>query len=99
MITLYVRTNRIIFYSTHLYANQHRSYLQRRRPLVLQNVQAYPPQLVDVRVVNFGQKPNLRRLHRVVFGEEELKLVRAALVGGARRARDLDLEIPGVRKY
>jgi len=40
---------------------QHGANLQRRRPLVFQNVEANAPELVAVRVVNLRQKADLRR--------------------------------------
>lgn len=39
---------------------QNSSYLQGRAPLVLQDVQAYPPQLVNVGVVDLCEESNLQ---------------------------------------
>lgn len=52
--------------------------LQRRRPVVLQHIQADSAQAIDVRVVYAGQEAYSRRAHRVVVGEEELELEDAA---------------------
>lgn len=58
---------------------QHRADLQRRRPLVLEDVEADAPELVDVGVVDLGQEAHLGRRHGVVLGQEELELEGAAL--------------------
>ena len=47
--------------------------LQRRAPLVLENVKADAAQFVDVRVVHFGEEADLWRRHRVILGEKELQ--------------------------
>eukprot|EP00982_Pelagococcus_subviridis_P010038 30962-Pelagococcus_subviridis.AAC.9 len=79
-----------------LNGQQHRSYLQRGRPLILQDVQTDPPQVVYVRVVDLRQEPHLRRGHRVLLREEQLELEDAALVRGVSRAADHDAEVPQV---
>ncbi|CDR97615.1 hypothetical protein BBBOND_0401070 [Babesia bigemina] len=79
-----------------LHAKQHRSYLQRGAPLVLQDVQAYPAELVDVRVVYAGEESHLRRLHWVLLGEKQLEFVHTSLVGCALRSQHPDVEVPVV---
>jgi len=79
-----------------LYRYEHRPYLQSGRPFVLQDVQAYPPQLVYIRVVYLRQKAHLGRLHRVLLGQKKLQVVRTVLVRSAGWASHRDLEVPVV---
>lgn len=46
-----------------------------------EDVQAYPPQLVDVGVVDFGHESDFGCGHGVLFGQEELQLKHSALEG------------------
>lgn len=46
--------------------------------LTLQNIEANPSKLVNVGVVDFGKKANLRGGHRVVIGQEKLEFEDAA---------------------
>jgi hypothetical protein len=39
----------------------------------LQDVEADPSKTVDVRVVDLGKEPDLRRSHRVIFRQEKLE--------------------------
>jgi hypothetical protein len=75
---------------------QHRPNLQGRRPLVFQNVQADPPELVDVGVVDFSEEAHVGRRQGVVFGKEQLQPEEAPLVGGPLRPRHHDVEVPAV---
>ena len=42
--------------------------------ITFENVQADTPKTVDVRVVDLGQKSNLRRCHGVVFRQEQFEM-------------------------
>lgn len=52
--------------------------LQRGTPLVLENVQADAPELVDVGVVDFRQKAHFGRRHRIVLAQKQLQFEDAA---------------------
>lgn len=67
--------------------------LQSGAPLVLQNVQANAPERVNVGVVDFRQKPDLGRLHRIRFREEELEFILTAFVGRAERSSHKNFEV------
>ena len=47
-----------------------RSDLESGTPLVLEDIETDAAKLVDVRVVDLSAEKNLRRSHRVIFGEE-----------------------------
>jgi len=55
------------------YRQQHLRYRERRRPLVLQYVQAYASVAVHVAVVDFGDEVHFRRLERVVGREGDIQ--------------------------
>ncbi len=61
---------------------------QRRRPVVLQNVEANDAVGVDVAVVNAGPEGDLGRLERVVVREVDVEEEDAAFVDGAGRPED-----------
>ena len=61
--------------------------LEGRGPLVLEDVEADAPELVDVRVVDLGEEAHFGRRHRVVFREEQLELELAACRGERASAR------------
>lgn len=72
---------------------QHGADLQRRAPLVLENVEADAPQPVNVWVIDTCDEAHLRRRHRVVLRQEELQLEEAALERGVLRAGDDDVKV------
>ena len=49
--------------------------------LTLQDIQADTSETVDVGVVDLSQESNLRRSHRIVFGQEQLKTEDTTFVG------------------
>jgi hypothetical protein len=51
-----------------------------------EDVKTDTAKLVNVWMVNFGEKADLWRLHGIVFGKEELKLEDAAFVRALHRA-------------
>lgn len=75
---------------------QHRADLQRRAPLVFQDVQADSAQFVDVRVVDLREEADVGWIQGVVFWEEQFELEQAAFVGGAARARHKYVEVSAV---
>eukprot|EP01006_Ploeotia_vitrea_P044530 TRINITY_DN66836_c1_g1_i2.p1 TRINITY_DN66836_c1_g1~~TRINITY_DN66836_c1_g1_i2.p1 ORF type:complete len:150 (+),score=17.12 TRINITY_DN66836_c1_g1_i2:40-489(+) len=70
--------------------------LQRRRPLVLEDVQADAAELVDVGVVDLGQEAHLGRHHWVVVAQIQLEFEQTTLVRGALRARDHHVKVAQV---
>jgi len=50
------------------------------RPVAFKNVQTDAPKLVNIWVVNLGEKSNLWWGHRIVIGKEELKFEDSAFV-------------------
>lgn len=79
-----------------LNGEQDRSDLKRRRPLVLQDVEADSAELVDVRVVDLRSEENLWWDHGVLVWQEELAVEDAALIWSLTWASDLDEEVSGV---
>lgn len=75
---------------------QHRADLQRRTPLVLQDVQADPAQFVDVRVVDLREEADVGGIQGVVLREEQLELEEAALVGRAAGTGHKYVEVSAV---
>ena len=57
---------------------QHRPDLQRRAPLVLEDVKADAAQFVNVGVVDLGEEAHLGWRHRIVLRQEELQFEDAA---------------------
>lgn len=55
--------------------------LKRRRPVALQDIETDTAQLVDIRVVDLGEKANLGWRHGVVVWEEELEVEDATWEG------------------
>ena len=55
--------------------------------LTLEHIETDPAQLVDIRMVDLGQKPDLGGRHRVIIGKEQLELEDAAL-GSCQMAID-----------
>ena len=55
--------------------------LKSRRPVPLQDIETDTAQLVDIRVVDLGEKANLGRGHGVVVWEEELEVEDATWEG------------------
>jgi len=66
-----------------LYAEQDCPYLQRRGPIILEHIQAYPAQAIDIGVVDAGEEAYSWRTHGVVVGEEELEVEDTACSGSA----------------
>eukprot|EP00355_Strombidium_rassoulzadegani_P000591 CAMPEP_0168612154 /NCGR_PEP_ID=MMETSP0449_2-20121227/2755_1 /TAXON_ID=1082188 /ORGANISM="Strombidium rassoulzadegani, Strain ras09" /LENGTH=167 /DNA_ID=CAMNT_0008652679 /DNA_START=534 /DNA_END=1037 /DNA_ORIENTATION=- len=66
------------------------------RPLMLQNIEAYSSQLVDVGVVDLSSEEHLGGLQGILLWEEELAFEEATLVGSVRWARELDEEVSKV---
>lgn len=58
----------------YLDTQKHRSDLQSRRPLVLEDIEADTAQFVNVGVVNARQEAHFRRRHRVIRRQEQLEL-------------------------
>jgi hypothetical protein len=75
---------------------QHRSDLQRRRPLVLEDVEANSAKLVDVGVVDLGSEKDLGWHHWVLFRQEELAVENSTLVWSLSWASNLDKEMSWV---
>jgi hypothetical protein len=65
---------------------KHRSYLQGRRPVLLQDVEADSAQVVDVGVIDLGVEDNLGWAHRVVLGQQQLGVKLASFIAGLLRA-------------
>lgn len=57
-----------------LYTEEDGSNLQGGAPVVLQHVQAYSPQSIDVRMIDSSEEADLGGGHGVVVGEEELEV-------------------------
>ena len=80
--------------------------------LTLQHIKTNTPELIDIWVVYFGKKSYFGRGHRIVIGQEELKLeysswvfvssgrhrreYRLTFVRRLRRTMDLDIEVSQV---
>lgn len=58
--------------------------------ITFENVQADPSKLIDVGMVNFGEKANFRWLHGIPFWQEQLKLEDTVLKRGLIGAIDCD---------
>ena len=74
-------------------AQQDGANLQRGGPLVLQNVEANSPKLVDVGMVNFGKESDFGGGHGIIRRQEELELEHAPLIGRVGGALDGDREV------
>merc|ERR1719322_219590 len=66
-------------------------------PLVLEDVQADPTQLVNVRVVDPGDEPHLGCRHGIVLREKEFQFELASLKRGFRWPCHFHMEISCVR--
>lgn len=62
------------------------AYLQCWRPIGLQYIQANTPELVNVWMVNFGEKSDLGRTHGVILGEKKLQTENSSFIGRGGRA-------------
>ncbi len=63
------------------------------RELTFQDVKAYTAELVDVGVINLGQKTELRGLSRIIVGVEKFKLEYSTLIGGIRWSLNCPMEM------
>ena len=72
---------------------KHRSNLQRRRPFVLQYIQAYSSQFIHIWVIYLRQKPNFRGCHWVILWQKQFQLIYAAFIGRRRRSKYNHIEI------
>ena len=79
-----------------LNGEEDRSDLESGTPLVLEDIETDAAKLVDVRVVDLSAEKNLRRSHRVVFGEEELTVEKTTFEGSAGRSTDLHHKVTSV---
>ena len=70
--------------------------MQSRGPLVLEDVETDSAELVDVGVVDLGSEEDLGRNHWVLFGQEQLAVEDAALVGSLAGPGDLNEEVSRV---
>mmetsp|Transcript_26594 Transcript_26594/g.67606 ORF Transcript_26594/g.67606 Transcript_26594/m.67606 type:complete len:200 (-) Transcript_26594:41-640(-) len=79
-----------------LNGEQHRAHLQGWAPLVLQDIQANAPKLVNVGVIHLRKKADLWWRHRVLLGQEELEFEDTTCIGGPFRPADDDIEVAKV---
>jgi len=75
---------------------QDRSDLQRRRPLVLEDIEANSAKLVDVGVVDLCSEEDLGWDHWVLLWQEEFAVENASLIWCLSWAGDLDEEVSWV---
>ncbi len=64
------------------------------RELTVQDVKAYTAELVDVGVINLGQKTELRRFSRIIVRVEKFKLEYSTLIWGIRWSLNCSMEMP-----
>lgn len=70
---------------------------ERRAPLVLEDIEAYPAVVIDVRMINFRHELNLWRLERIIRRECDVHEEEAVLVGRTLRPYDCSLPIEHIR--
>jgi len=79
-----------------LYRKKDSSDLKSRRPFVFQDVQADATQFIDIRVVDLGQKPDLRWSHRIFFWQKELQFEDSTLEWTSVWTLDRYIKVPKV---
>lgn len=64
--------------------------------VLLQHIEANTAEVIDLRMVDFGEEPDVRGHHRVDLGQKELQPVPATFVRGALGPGHGDVEVPTI---
>nr|GMC91244.1 hypothetical protein BBBOND_0401070 [Ipomoea batatas]GME06379.1 hypothetical protein BBBOND_0401070 [Ipomoea batatas] len=79
-----------------LNAQKYSTNLKSRTPLVFENIKTDPSKLINVRVVDFGEEPNLENSHWVLFRQKQFQLENTTYREKLCRTKNHHIKIPHI---